>query len=282
MLTAIALASCASSLPNKASAPANLAALPEQAPNAADSATPAKAAIPRPQLIKSADISIQVKSIEDTTKAISDLVKQQQGDILELQDFRSGNSGIAQSVSLKLRIPQERLDSVLETIAQLGIVKGRSLKAEDVSNQLVDLQARLKNLRQTELQLQEILKQTGSVGDVLKVTQELSRVREMIEQIDAQLTNLKNQVAYSTIHVTLSSAIATIPPQSDLGTQIQNTWNSATSSLVGVSISLLKLAIWLLVYCPYWLIPLAIYLFLRRRRRQLPQVQKPDSDVNSD
>jgi len=80
MLTAIALASCASSLSNKASAPANLAALPEQAPNV-DSATPAKAAIPRPQLIKSADISIQVKSIEDTTKAISDLVKQQQGDI---------------------------------------------------------------------------------------------------------------------------------------------------------------------------------------------------------
>jgi hypothetical protein len=120
MLTAIALASCASSLSNKASAPANLAALPEQAPNV-DSATPAKAAIPRPQLIKSADISIQVKSIEDTTKAISDLVKQQQGDILELQDFRTGSYGIAQSVSLKLRIPQERLDSVLETIAQLGI-----------------------------------------------------------------------------------------------------------------------------------------------------------------
>ncbi|MFN6143868.1 MAG: DUF4349 domain-containing protein [Pseudanabaena sp.] len=281
MLTAIALASCASSLSNKASAPANLADLPEQAPNA-DSATPAKAAIPRPQLIKSADISIQVKSIEDTTKAISDLVKQQQGDILELQDFRTGSYGIAQSVSLKLRIPQERLNSVLETIAQLGIVKGRSLKAEDVSNQLVDLQARLKNLRQTELQLQEILKQNGSVGDVLKVTQELSRVREMIEQIDAQLTNLKNQVAYSTIQVTLSSAIATIPPQSDLGTQIQNTWNSATSSLVGVSIGLLKLAIWLLVYCPYWLIPLAIYLFLRRRHRQLLQVQKPDSEANSD
>ncbi|MFM7887036.1 MAG: DUF4349 domain-containing protein [Pseudanabaena sp.] len=281
MLIAIALASCASSLPNKASAPANLAALPEQAPNA-DSATPAKAAIPRPQLVKSANITIQVKSIEESTKSISDFVKQQQGDILDLQDYRSSNSGIAESVFLKIRIPQECLDAVLDVIAQLGIVKGRSLKAEDVSNQLVDLQARLKNLRQTELQLQEILKQTGSVGDVLKVTQELSRVREMIEQIDAQLTNLKNQVVYSTIQVNLSSAIATIPPQSDLGTQIQNTWNSATNSLVDVSIGLLKLTIWLLVYCPYWLIPLAIYLFFRRRRRQLPPVQKTDSEVNSD
>ncbi len=277
MILTIALASCASTLTNKA--PADIAALPEQA---AISASTAKEPALRPQLIKSAEISLQVKSIEESTKAIASLVKQQQGDILELNDFRLDNSGITQSVFLKLRIPQERLDMAIEAIAQLGIVKGRSLKAEDVSNQLVDLQARLKNSRQTEVQLQEILKQTGSVGDVLKVTQELSRVREAIEQIDAQLTNLKNQVAYSTIQVNLSSAIASIPPQSDLGTQLQNTWNSSTNSLIGVSVGLLKLSIWLLVYCPYWLIPLAGFLFLRRRRRQLAQTQKPDSTVNSD
>ena len=279
MILTIALASCASSLPNKASAPANISAVPEQAPNPASTA---KEPAPRPQLIKSAEISLQVKSIEKSTKAISELVKQQQGDILELNDVHLEDSGITQSVFLKLRVPQERLDMAIEAIAQLGIVKGRSLKAEDVSNQLVDLQARLKNSRQTEVQLQEILKQTGSVGDVLKVTQELSRVREAIEQIDAQLTNLKNQVAYSTIQVNLSSAIATIPPQSDLGTQLQNTWNSSTNSLVGVSIGLLKISIWLLVYCPYWLVPLAIYLFLRRRRHQLSQAQKSDSTVSSD
>lgn len=286
ILTAISLASCASSLnqANKAkvSAPADsVAQMSEQAPNTTPNA-PAKEVIPRPQLIKSADITLQVKSIEESSKAISDLVKQHQGDILELHDYRSSSSGLAESVTLKIRIPQERLDAVLDTISQLGIVKGRSLKAEDVSNQLVDLQARLKNLRQTEVQLQEILKQTGSVGDVLKVTQELSRIREAIEQIDAQLTNLKNQVAYSTIQITLSSEIATIHPKSDLGTQIQNTWNSATNSLVDVSIGLLKLAIWLLVYCPYWLIPLAIYLFLRHRRRQLAQAPKPESNVNPD
>ncbi|CAN1208861.1 DUF4349 domain-containing protein [Tumidithrix helvetica PCC 7403] len=285
ILTAIALTSCASSLPNQTSAPVNIAAQTGTTPNANPELT-AKDAIPRPQLIKSAEISLQVKSIEESTKAVTEIVKQQQGDILELHDFRSGASGIAQSVSFKLRIPQERLDIVIDALSQLGIVKGRSLKAEDVSNQLVDLQARLKNLRQTETQLQEILKQTGSVADVLKVTQELSRVRESIEQIDAHLTNLKNQVAYSTVQVSLSAAISAIPPQSDLGTQLQNTWNSATHSLAVMSIGLLKLLIWLLVYCPYWLVPLAIFLFLRRRRRQLAQVQKQlqksDSDEISD
>ncbi len=279
MVAVIALASCASSLKAPSSAP-NLAPQPEQASNPNPSA--AKEVAPRPQLIKSAEISLQVKSIEESTKTASVIVRQQQGDILELNDFRSGNSGATQSVFLKLRVPQERLDAVVEAISQLGIVKGRSLKAEDVSNQLVDLQARLKNLRQTEVQLQGILQQTGSVGDVLKVTQELSRVREAIEQIDAQLTNLKNQVAYSTIQVTLGSEIALIQPQSDLGTQLQKTWNSAANSFTVVSVGLLKLSIWLLVYCPYWLIPLAIYLFLRRRRRQLAQASKTETNVSAD
>ncbi|WP_190303373.1 DUF4349 domain-containing protein [Pseudanabaena sp. UWO311] len=278
MLAVIALASCASSLKAPSSAP-NLVSKPEQA---STTNAPAKEVVPRPLLIKSAEISLQVKSIEEVTKAISALIKQQQGDILELQDFRSGNSDMEQSVFLRLRVPQERLDLMIDAIAQLGIVKGRAIKAEDVSTQLVDLQARLKNLRQTEVQLQGILQQTGSVGDVLKVTQELSRVREEIEQIDAQFTNLKNQVAYSTIQVRLLSAISTIAPQSDLGTQLQNTWNSAANSFTVVSIGLLKLAIWLLVYCPYWLIPLAIYLFLRHRHRQLAQASKPDSNVSSD
>jgi hypothetical protein len=283
ILTAITLTSCASSLPSQSSAPANLSAQTGAPLNPASDLA-AKEVIPRPQLIKSAEISLQVKSIEESTKVVSEIVKQQQGDILELRDTRAGETDTAQLVSFKLRVPQERLDLVLDTLAQVGIVKGRSLKAEDVSNQLVDLQARLKNLRQTEVQLQEILKQTGSVADVLKVTQELSRVRESIEQIDAHLTNLKNQVAYSLVEVNLAAAIATIPPQSDLGTQLQNTWNGATYSLVFVSISLLKISIWLLVYSPYWLVPLAIFLFMRRRR--LAPIQKPvqesDSNVSKD
>ncbi|WP_055075835.1 DUF4349 domain-containing protein [Pseudanabaena sp. 'Roaring Creek'] len=285
MAIGLGLASCANQenkgVASRISPAADIVAQSEQAtPNAAD-ASP-KAALPRPQLIKSAEISLQVKSIEESSKVIAEIVRQQQGDILELNDFRAGNSVTAQSVSLKIRVPQDRLDLVLEALSQLGLVKGRFLKAEDVTNQLVDLQARLKNSRQTEVQLQEILKQTGSVGDVLKVTQELSRVRESIEQVDAHLTNLKNQVAYSTVQVSLTAEVSVIAPQSDLGSQLQNTWNNATHSVTVVSIGLLKLSIWLMVYCPYWLIPLAGFLFLRHRRRQLTKLQDSNSPINSD
>lgn len=296
----LALGSCSSSMPNKSQSragnPAMTAAVPA-APavvpvSGEENATASKEASgkdalgnkppqSRPQLIKSAQITLQVKSIEETMKNVNLLVQKYQGDILELQDWRSGSDEIYQSISIKLRVPQERLDVILEAMAQLGTVRNRAIKAEDVSTQLVDLQARLKNLRQTETQLQNILQQTGSVGDVLKVTQELSRVRESIEQLDATVTNLKNQVAYSTVELRLSDTVVKPTPQRDLGSQVQDTWQSATNAVSGFSVGLLKLSVWLLVFAPYWLVPLGVLLYWRSRRRKA-QLNSPPKEPDLD
>jgi len=293
----LAVASCSSSLPNKSQSragnPAMTAAVPAAPVSVEENAIASKEASgkdalgnkppqSRPQLIKSAQITLQVKSIEETMQNVNLLVQKYQGDILELQDWRSGSDEIYQSVSIKLRVPQERLDVLLEAMAQLGTVRNRAIKAEDVSTQLVDLQARLKNLRQTETQLQNILQQTGSVGDVLKVTQELSRVRESIEQLDATVTNLKNQVAYSTVEVRLSDTVVKPVSQRDLGSQVQDTWQSATNAVSGFSVGLLKLSVWLLVFAPYWLVPLGVLLYWRSRRlkaRLNSSAQQPDVDI---
>jgi DNA repair ATPase RecN len=91
---------------------------------------------------------------------------------------------------MKIRIAQDKLETILDALAKLGTVQRRNLSAEDVTNQLVDIQARLRNLQQMEASLLQIMKRSGSVGDVPKVAKELSDVRESIEQIDAQLVNL--------------------------------------------------------------------------------------------
>ncbi len=292
LMVALALASCgATNQANRAKIasqgmPMTAAAPPADTPPTDKEATNAsntsnKLPPSRPQLIKSAQIAIQVKSIEETTKHVNSLVQQHQGDILELQDWRSGSDEIYQSVFIKLRVPQEKLDLLLDAMAQLGTVRSRAIKSEDVSTQIVDLQARLKNLRQTEAQLQNILQQTGAVGDVLKVTQELSRVRESIEQLDATVTNLKNQVSYSTVEVRLSDTVVKPVPQRDLGSQVQDTWQSATNAVTGFSVGLLKLSVWLLVFAPYWLVPLGLFLYWRSRRlKSKPsKPQNPDIDI---
>lgn len=63
---------------------------------------------------------------------------------------------------------------------------------------------------------------SGSVRDVLSVAKELSNVRQSIEQIDAQLKNLQNQVAYSTITLNLEAAVSGNAPQRAFGSQMQS------------------------------------------------------------
>jgi hypothetical protein len=98
------------------------------------------------------------------------------------------------------------------------------------------------------------MNRSGSVGDVLKVAQELSNIRQSIEQIDAQLQSLTNRVAYSTITLQLEAAVSTTSPQQPLGLQVQDTWNNATHSVGELTTDFIRLAIWLVAYSPYLLL----------------------------
>lgn len=209
---------------------------------------------PRPQLVKTAEIALVVNSLDDTLPEISQIIQQQQGDLLKLEDNKSQNGNRRQTASLQIRVPQDKLETTLDALAKLGTVQRRNISAEDVTNQLVDFQARVRNLRKTESTLLQIMNRSGSVGDVLKVAQELSNIRQSIEQIDAQLQSLTNRVAYSTITLHLEAAVSTTTPQQPLGLQIQDTWNNATHSVSELTTGFIRLAIWLVAYSPYLLL----------------------------
>lgn len=218
--------------------------------NAANAQVPKQ----RTQLIKTAEISLKVDSIEKTLQTVTKLVQQKDGDILSLQDDRPQDNVSRHLASMQLRVPQEKLEVMLDELAVLGTVQNRNIKAEDVTNQLVDAEARLRNYRKQEATLLKIMERSGSVGDVLKVAQELSNVRQTIEQVDAQLKNLRNQVAYSTIRLRLMDAVVPLPSQPALDSQVKETWNQATHALGSLTTTLIKLIIWLAVFSPYLLV----------------------------
>ena len=253
-----------SGVQEKAAAPNTTAIQENSAPKAASSADNAAAT---PQLVKTASMELVVVSVEESIKQISSTVRQQKGDILSLEDSQA-NPNDRHRATLQLRLPQEKLEITLETLAKLGTVQNRSLSSEDVSNQLVDSAARLKNLRKTEAALLEIMNRSGSVADILKVAQELSNVRQSIEQIDAQLQNLQNQVAYSKVTINLQAFATSGSNNPALDLQLRETWQQSTSSLGRVTTGFLKLGLWLLVYSPYWaLILFAIYGYRRWFRK---------------
>jgi hypothetical protein len=96
------------------------------------------------------------------------------------------------------------------------------------------------------------------------ISQELGEIRNSIEQIDGQVQNLKQQVAYSTIHLILEEAIAKTPQGRSLGNQLQESWAQSTHSMGVLTTRLIQLGVWVLVFSPY-LIGLAIAIVAGRK-----------------
>jgi hypothetical protein len=240
--------------------------------------SPGNPTVAKPQLVKTASLEIMVESVETGIKQVNGLVREQQGDILSLENNQTNSSDRPRAV-MQVRVPQEKLELLLENLAKLGTVRGQNLTSDDVSNQLVDAAARLKNLRKTEAALLEIMNRSGSVADVLKVAQELSNVRQAIEQIDAQLQSLQSQVAYSKVTIALQSLATKGSTAPALDLQLRETWQQATSSLWGLTTGLIKLLLWLLVYSPYLgLIGLTIYSYKRwLSKPKVPKAIPPEA-----
>jgi hypothetical protein len=121
--------------------------------------------------------------------------------------------------SITYRIPADRWDEAIAALRALATtVVGEQTQALEVTGQLVDLEARIDNLRASETALQEILSKATKVTDILEVESRLSDVRGQIEMYEAQRASLENQVAYGTLTVGFSAPIVAV-------TQAQEGWD---------------------------------------------------------
>ena len=102
-----------------------------------------------------------------------------------------------------VRVPSEDFDALVADTRALGQVESVETNSRDVSDQLVDIEARLENLRAERDQLRALYQQANTTEDVLAVQRELSDVQQEIERLEARQQSLEDQVAYSTLTVRL-------------------------------------------------------------------------------
>jgi len=156
-----------------------------------------------PAVIRTATLQIIAKDFSQVRSAV-ELILDSTGGFAD-QLGLSADPGSARVLRGTLRVPGTRLTDVLARLRALGQVAQDQQNAQDVADQLVDLDARLRNARATEQRLTDLLKnRTGKLTDVLEVEQELTRVRLDIERLDAEKTNMNRRVAYATIDLTIS------------------------------------------------------------------------------
>jgi hypothetical protein len=158
---------------------------------------------PRRSLIRTATLRIVARDFEKTRPAVEKLASDTGGFIDEMT--AAGSPGTTRVLTGTLRVPSNRLGEALARLRQLGQVVEDTQGAEDVTDQLVDLDARLANARATEQRLTDILKnRTGRLSDVLAVERELARVRLEIERMDAERANIGRRVTYAAIAIEIS------------------------------------------------------------------------------
>lgn len=191
------------------------------------------------------------------------------GGYVELSEEHHGDGQAWAQVTY--RLPVAQWDAALAAVRGLGRVLDESTDARDVTAEVVDLDARLANLRATEEALQAIMVRAETIDDVLAVQRELTEVRGEIESLTAQRDRLADQAAMSTLTVTYSVPVEPISQATegwDLGREV----SSALASLVVVLQRLASFGIWLAivvvpVVVPVLLVVWVVYRLAKRRTR---------------
>ncbi len=151
-------------------------------------------------LIRSGSLQLRAKDLDATKSDIEQITSEVGGRVenWSLQDNKWLN--------MKLRVPEGRLEGSMDRIAELGKVVGRSLSSRDVTEELIDLEIRLKNLQALRERLRSYLDQASNLEEILGVERELARVQSEIESLEAKLKLLKDQIAMSELNVRVTKA----------------------------------------------------------------------------
>jgi hypothetical protein len=157
-------------------------------------------------IIRTGQASIEVDSLEP---AMAELrrVAQRAGGFVADASVQSGRNQLRQA-TLQIKVPANRFDEVTEGLQPIGRLEFVNVGAEDVSEEFVDLTARVANGHRLEDRLVEMLRtRTGKLADVLSVERELARVREEIERMEGRLRFLKASAQLSTLSVSLHEPV---------------------------------------------------------------------------
>ena len=187
------------------------------------------------QIVKTGQLTLQVSNLDSA-------VAQAQTKIAAIGGYvassnRSG-AGDDASASVTYRLPVAHWDDALADLGKLaGKVISEETNASDVTSQVIDLDARLNNLKATESAFQAIMARASAIPDVLAVEQQLSATQGQIEQLTAQRNHLGDQAAMSTVAVTFVLPTATVTTQTaqdwQLGGQIDQAVGAAGADRPG-------------------------------------------------
>jgi uncharacterized coiled-coil protein SlyX len=162
------------------------------------------------QLVRTAQLTVEVDDAARATRAVRTAAAGAGAIVTQEQ---SGDSGSW----MVLRVPADSLDRLIEDLAALGKVTGRSSQVVDATERVVDLDARVASQKASVDRVRDLLTKAQSIGDVVAIESELARREADLDSLTSRLTALRDQVAMSTLTVDLRGPSLAPPPADRAG-----------------------------------------------------------------
>ncbi len=215
------------------------------------------------KIIRNADLSLESSSPEESQQKITTIAESKGGFVVESQQSSSNSKVTTRDVvTMTVRVPAAKFNESLDEIRKVASrVIVETVKGQDVTEEFVDIEARLKTKKALEVQFLEIMKQGKSVEDALNVQRELANVRGEIEQIEGRKRFLENQSSLSTIKIRLQTPTSYSANSSGFFYQLSEAFSSGFDFALNFILGLVTFLIAILPFLIFIVLP--IYLLLR-------------------
>ncbi len=225
------------------------------------------------QVIRTASLIADVHDVDEAASTLIRIAESMGG-------FVANSTLVHQHPSygtFELRIPVRQFTRALEQVERVGQIHERHISGQDVTEEFVDLTARVRNLERHEHQLLTFMDRATRVTDLLAIEQELARVRGEIEQLTGRLRLMSNQVELATVNVTLRESSRGTPGLWDLPASLEKIQASFINTVRQILLVAERLVIFTSALVPVALLAFPTWMLIRwhtRRRSRLGDEQK--------
>ncbi len=219
------------------------------------------------KLIKTSYLTFETKSIEETYQSIKIRIVAFEGYI---QNDNTSKEYDRINRSLLIRIPNKNFQPLVDSITNsVKSLDRRDIQLKDVTEEFVDLEARLKAKRKLEERYLQLLDKARSVKDMLEIERQISNIREEIEAKQGRLNYLQNKVSFSTIHLSFYEIIQGVKAPSQ--TYTNRLWRAVKGGFTGIG----EFIIGVVYLWPFVLFAILIGFFIRNRIRKKETKKTP-------
>ena len=218
------------------------------------------------KLIKTANLHFETESLNGTSDRVHAALKIHKGYIVSEKEYTSYGR---ENVQIDMKVPSRNFESLMSDVSEgVNQFESKDITATDVTEEFIDLEARIKTKKEVEKQFVGLLEKAQSIGEVMEVEKQIGIVREDIEAAEGRLKYLENNTSYSTVSLTF---FRLVDAPSKYGQRFENSFDNGWNGLVMFFVGLTTL--W-----PAFILGILSILLIRKFRKNKSLIIKNEKD----